>query len=103
MPFRTWVILTLLSLEIVFNETNYNDFGSTFQISNDSKITLYPKQNQTKIVDLPTQDEELVKWATQKFGGVTSFTTIQSPKEIHLTGTGENYWCNLANILRTQF
>lgn len=35
---------------------------------------------------LPT--EELVKWATQKFGGVTSFTTIQNLKTVTVTGTG---------------
>eukprot|EP00064_Thunnus_orientalis_P001162 superscaffoldBa00000076_g1164 len=82
--------LIITSRESAYGLQNFNTSVNVY-ISNDSKISLYPKQNQTKIphkVDLPTQDEELVKWATQKFGGVTSFTTIQNPKEIHLTGTG---------------
>ncbi|KAM9306871.1 endoglin isoform 1-T2 [Pholidichthys leucotaenia] len=36
--------------------------------------------------DFPSQEEELLKWAVQKFGGVTSFTTIRNPKNILSTG-----------------
>lgn len=35
--------------------------------------------------DFPTQDEELVKWAAQLFGGVTSFTTLRYPQNIAFT------------------
>lgn len=99
----TKVILTAFFLEILYNETNWNDFASAFQINNDSKIVLHNSQNSNQHHNVhkqhfPTQDEELVKWATQKFGGVTSFTTIRNPINISLSGTnGENYLCNLAD------
>ncbi|KAK2819223.1 hypothetical protein Q5P01_024784 [Channa striata] len=38
----------------------------------------------------PTQDEQLVEWASKKFGGVTSFTTFQNLKGISLTKAGTN-------------
>lgn len=88
------MMLTLLFLEIVFNETNQNDFGSTFQITDGSKVILYGNQlhNNVHMLNITAQDEELVKWATQKFGGVTSFTTIRNVKAIRWTGReGENY------------
>ncbi len=98
------MILTAFFLETVYNETNWYDFASAFQINNDSKIGLHNYQqngNQLHNIyqqDFPTQDEELVKWATQKFGGVTSFTTIRNPKTISMSGTnGENYLRNLAD------
>ncbi|XP_075956162.1 endoglin [Anarhichas minor] len=58
-------------------------------INNDSTLTLYGTQHQNNIhkQDFPTQDEELVKWATQKFGGVTSFTTVRNLKAMSSTGT----------------
>ncbi|XP_034048011.1 endoglin [Thalassophryne amazonica] len=34
----------------------------------------------------PSQDEEVVTWVKQKFGGVTSFTTVRNPKSISFTG-----------------
>lgn len=37
---------------------------------------------------MPSGDEELIKWATQRFGGVTSFTTIQNLNTFHISGTG---------------
>ncbi|XP_067114219.1 endoglin [Osmerus mordax] len=36
--------------------------------------------------DLPTNYTELVRWATEAFGGVTSFTTVHNPKVIIFTG-----------------
>jgi len=49
--------------------------------------------------DFPSQNEKLVKWAEEKFGGVTSFTTIRNPMKISLTGIqGETYMCNLDSI-----
>ncbi|XP_059213877.1 endoglin [Centropristis striata] len=58
-------------------------------INNDSTITLHGNQHHNNVhkQNFPTQDEELVKWARQKFGGVTSFTTIRNLKTLSLTGT----------------
>lgn len=36
--------------------------------------------------DLPTNNTELLKWATEAFGGVTSFTTLHNPMNIIFTG-----------------
>ncbi|KAM7392783.1 hypothetical protein PAMA_007746 [Pampus argenteus] len=60
-----------------------------FYINNASTISSDGPElkNNVHKVDLPTQDEELVKWATQKFGGVTSFTTIRNIQKINLTRT----------------
>lgn len=46
--------------------------------------------NNTRIYKevIPSGDEELMKWATQRFGGVTSFTTIQNLNTFHISGTG---------------
>ncbi|KAF3701980.1 Transforming growth factor beta receptor type 3 [Channa argus] len=53
----------------------------------DSAVTLYNYDNNKmfNMKDIPTQDEQLVDWARKKFGGVTSFTTIQNAKTISLT------------------
>ncbi|XP_044029207.1 endoglin isoform X2 [Siniperca chuatsi] len=58
-------------------------------INNDSTIVLHGNEHPNNVhkQDFPTQDEELVKWARQKFGGVTSFTTIRKLKKITSTGT----------------
>jgi len=89
-------ILTVFFLEIVFSETNRLDLGSTFQINNDSKVMLHGNQHQNNIhkQDFPTHDEELIKWAIQKFGGVTSFTTVRNLHTMSSTGTkGEScFW-----------
>ncbi|KAA8584525.1 hypothetical protein FQN60_008310 [Etheostoma spectabile] len=56
-------------------------------INNNSTITLFSEHpSNIHKQDFPTQDEELVKWARQKFGGVTSFTTIRNLKTISSTG-----------------
>ncbi|XP_029371984.1 endoglin [Echeneis naucrates] len=44
-------------------------------------------KNNVYKLDLPSEDEELVEWAKQEFGGVTSFTKVQNLKTILLTGT----------------
>lgn len=87
-------------------ETNLYDLASTLQINNHSKIDLHGNDHKNNIhtQDFPTQGEELVKWASQKFGGVTSFTTVQNLKIISWTGTsGKNYLCYLADISLTYF
>ncbi|XP_034403493.1 endoglin [Cyclopterus lumpus] len=72
-------------------------------INNDSKVMLLGNQHQNNIhkQDFPTQDEELIKWARQKFGGVTSFTTVINLHTLTSTGTkgtkpGSRY-CTLRN------
>ncbi|CAN9504323.1 unnamed protein product [Ophioblennius macclurei] len=58
-------------------------------VSTNSSIVLYAndKYNNNKHKrDFPLQDEELVRWAGQTFGGVTSFTTIRNPKTLSATG-----------------
>lgn len=65
------------------------------QVNNDPALTLFGPQDDVHTQHFPTQDEELVQWATQKFGGVTSFTTVRNPKTIHSTGReGEDYLRN---------
>ncbi|XP_074546937.1 endoglin isoform X2 [Halichoeres trimaculatus] len=59
-------------------------------IHNDSTLTLHGNQHHNNIhrEDFPTQNkEELVTWARQKFGGVTSFTTVQNLRTLTTTGT----------------
>ncbi|XP_072309268.1 endoglin [Eucyclogobius newberryi] len=49
---------------------------------------------------LPFDDEELIKWAIQRFGGVTSFTTIKNSEKIDIAGTGTragSHECILGN------
>ncbi|KAM8827849.1 endoglin isoform 2-T3 [Spinachia spinachia] len=58
-------------------------------INNDSTLNFPGNQNSSNIHNqyFPTRPEELVKWATQKFGGVTSFTTISNLRTMTSTGT----------------
>ncbi|XP_053196071.1 endoglin [Scomber japonicus] len=58
-------------------------------VANDSRLTMYGVKFPENIhkVDFPNQDEELVKWATQTFGGVTSFTTVRNLRKFNFTGT----------------
>ncbi|CAG5867529.1 unnamed protein product [Menidia menidia] len=65
--------------------------------------------NNTYHDDFPTQNEKLVKWAEQKFGGMTSFTTIRNPNRISTTGAQgtnpDHANCNLENedVLKKDF
>ncbi|XP_010788475.1 endoglin isoform X2 [Notothenia coriiceps] len=58
-------------------------------VKNDSRITLHANVKHDNVYkrDFPSEDEELVKWASQEFGGVTSFTTIRNLKVVTSTGT----------------
>lgn len=40
----------------------------------------------------PNAEEELVEWAKQKFGGVTSFTTVQNPQMVNWTSSSGKNW-----------
>uniref|UniRef100_A0A1A7Z057 TGFBR3/Endoglin-like N-terminal domain-containing protein n=1 Tax=Iconisemion striatum TaxID=60296 RepID=A0A1A7Z057_9TELE len=57
---------------------------------NGSSIKMFGDHGITHTEDFPADNEELVKWAEQKFGGVTSFTTIRNLKTLKLTGTQGN-------------
>lgn len=60
---------------------------SSFQVENGSRILIVggepPSVHRT---DFPTGDEELVEWARQKFGGVTSFTKVRNLLNASTTG-----------------
>lgn len=68
------------------------------QVKTNSTVVILgngPNNNVHKL-DFPTQIEELVKWATQKFGGVTSLTTVNNLMRLSTTGTaGKNYFHRL--------
>lgn len=45
--------------------------------------------------NVPSVEEELVEWAKQRFGGVTSFTTVRNLREVKWTGMkGENCYAD---------
>lgn len=79
------VIITSRDTVYVLHDLNAN---VTVYITDGSKVILYGNQlhNNVHMLNITAQDEELVKWATQKFGGVTSFTTIRNVKAIRWTG-----------------
>lgn len=82
--------LILTSPDKAYGVNNLNDSANIYKNTN-STITLYPNSGSTKNIyrqDFPTQDEELVEWARQKFGGVTSFTTIRNMRSISKQAKG---------------
>ncbi|XP_069566873.1 endoglin [Brachyistius frenatus] len=81
--------LIVTSLDKAYGLCNINKEVHIY-VSSNSTIDLLTNGNlgsNVHILHIPTQNEELVKWAKQKFGGVTSFTTIRNPITITLTGT----------------
>uniref|UniRef100_A0A4W5KBN8 TGFBR3/Endoglin-like N-terminal domain-containing protein n=1 Tax=Hucho hucho TaxID=62062 RepID=A0A4W5KBN8_9TELE len=60
-------------------------------LANDSNIVLYGSKDNIHRKVLPTENEDLVRWATEEFGGVTSFTTIQNPTSIASTGREDDF------------
>lgn len=63
-----------------------NVFSFTLQVANNSNIMFYGSKGNVHRKALPTDNEDLVRWATEEFGGVTSFTTVQNPTSIASTG-----------------
>ncbi|RXN11058.1 transforming growth factor beta receptor type 3-like protein [Labeo rohita] len=58
-------------------------------VTNGTSITFMlptAKRPQTSVAPFANSDSELLKWAAETFGGVTSFTTVQDPKTITFTG-----------------
>ncbi|KAM6902872.1 LOW QUALITY PROTEIN: endoglin [Xenentodon cancila] len=58
-------------------------------VNHTSGITIYLNQLKENIHKemIPTQNEDLVKWAEQRFEGVTSFTTVRDSKNISTIAT----------------
>lgn len=79
--------LILTSSDTAYGLHNINPDVNIY-INNGSTLVLHGNQHHNNIhkLDFPTQDEELVKWAKQKFGGVTSFTTVRNLKVVTATG-----------------
>ncbi|KAK7896577.1 hypothetical protein WMY93_021902 [Mugilogobius chulae] len=70
-------------------------------VQKNSSITLHG-ENKNNVYEeaIPSDAVELIKWATQRFGGVTSFTTIQNLKTVHVEGAGTRIGsreCTLGN------
>ncbi|XP_035463680.1 endoglin isoform X1 [Scophthalmus maximus] len=93
----------ILTAPDTFHAISNINAGVNIYLNNNSSIVPHgntPPNNVHK-QDFPTQDEELVQWATQRFGGVTSFTTVRNLNAISTTGTtgtkpGSRH-CNLQN------
>ncbi|XP_060924932.1 endoglin isoform X2 [Limanda limanda] len=79
--------LILTSANILYGLYNINNDVHIY-LSNNSTITMHGNTLPGNVhkYDIPTQDEELVKWASKKFGGVTSFTTVRNLMSISSTG-----------------
>ncbi|KAK3526988.1 hypothetical protein QTP86_006125 [Hemibagrus guttatus] len=76
--------------------------------TNGTQLTAYRNggQSQPDIHSAPAvQGSELVSWATKQFGGVTSFTTLQDPKDIFFTNlkeTPDSSICQLKQHLQSK-
>ncbi|XP_077354218.1 endoglin [Festucalex cinctus] len=75
-----------MNLIITSQDTAYGLYrinaGVNIYKSNTSTMLLHTNEHHNNVhaVDFPGEDEELVRWATRKFGGVTSFTTVENLK-----------------------
>ncbi|XP_061589559.1 endoglin [Cololabis saira] len=84
-------------MNLILTSSSSGDHYGLFNINKDvhiyvnstSRITIYCNQLKENIHEetIPTQTEELVKWAEQRFEGVTSFTTVRDPKNISTIAT----------------
>lgn len=82
------------------------DLHSAFQLANNSTISLHSNEPSQKVhkENFPSQDEELVRWAEEKFGGVTSFTTLRKLGDIKSTGmTGEKCCHHLSRAIHVRW
>ncbi|XP_061119795.1 endoglin [Conger conger] len=50
------------------------------------QLNIAPKLKTVTPEDMPSESRDLLKWATEIFGGVTSFTTIEDPVVITFSG-----------------
>ncbi|XP_057675756.1 endoglin [Corythoichthys intestinalis] len=78
-----------MNLIITSSDTAYGlykiNVGINIYKSNTSALVLYGNEHGSNVhdVDVPDEDEELVRWTTRKFGGVTSFTTVENLKVMY--------------------
>jgi hypothetical protein len=77
-----------------------NVFSFTLQVANNSNIMFGSNGNNHRKAR-PTDNEDLVRWATEEFGGVTSFTTIQNPTIIASTGREGKTLSDTYNVPQT--
>ncbi|KAK6305315.1 hypothetical protein J4Q44_G00240950 [Coregonus suidteri] len=97
------LIITTDSEQVIYSAANANMDVSLY-VANDSNMMLIGSNVDIQKKALPTDNKDLVRWATEEFGGVTSFTTVQNPRSITSTGregtrllpTGSNN-CTLEN------
>ena len=78
-----------------------NVFSFTLQVANNSNIMFYGSKGNIHRKALPTDNEDLVRWATEEFGGVTSFTTVQNPTSIASTGREGKTLSDTYNVPQT--
>ncbi|XP_075899675.1 endoglin [Nelusetta ayraudi] len=76
-------ILILTSPANCYSTHKLNDKVHVYLHTN-STINLYGNEHHGNIhkETFPTAEEDLVEWAKQRFGGVTSFTTIRNPQVV---------------------
>nr|XP_046226085.1 endoglin-like [Oncorhynchus gorbuscha] len=97
------LIITTDSKQIIYTEAHANTDVSIY-VANDSNMQIMGTIVNVQKKAFPTDNKDIVRWAAEKFGGVTSFTTIQNPMSIASTGregtrllpTGSNN-CTLEN------
>ncbi|XP_061554450.1 endoglin [Phycodurus eques] len=75
-----------MNLIITSRDTAYGLYkinaGVNIYKSNASTLVLHSNEPHSNVhpIDFPGEDEELLRWATRRFGGVTSFTTVENLK-----------------------
>ncbi|KAF5909527.1 transforming growth factor beta receptor type 3-like, partial [Clarias magur] len=79
-----------------------SDFNTSFYVSN--RTTVFPMGKPMTVQETPdAQGQELVSWAVKQFGGVSSFTTMNNPRNINFTGVkGRAMDCDLRLELPTK-
>ncbi|XP_072227545.1 endoglin [Leuresthes tenuis] len=95
------LILTYSSSEKTYCFFNVSKEVKVYIKHNSSITPMSNDKNQSYLhkEDFPSQNEKLVKWAEEKFGGVTSFTTIRNPRKISLTGIQGTNSRNISNCI----
>ncbi|XP_067296488.1 endoglin [Pseudorasbora parva] len=81
--------LLILSSDTDIQILLYNSSAVKIFVTNGTSIRLMlPNTEIPQTEEIPSADgdSELLKWATERFGGVTSFTTAQDPTSITFTG-----------------
>ncbi len=83
------VLLYCVYIYILYLILKANSFPSILQVTNGTSISFFRPIGgppQTHIAPFADNDSEVLKWATETFGGVTSFTTARDPMDTTFTG-----------------